>query len=186
MSGVGEWRTGERDVTGELARLSVYRRLGDESPTGSKQRIGSARGSGAYGQNVGVGRFRHTTSPIHMGATALFGGKKPGDDEQRDARPHRGMSASEQPSGAARPNPEPVRHRIRSKSRDTGADDRQGNDDRALGDLPEPLQNHATVSVSLAVRLGFPVNSRLRCDASDASLVRLVAATIPHLGLAGR
>ena len=104
-------------------------------------------------------RFRVTPSLARTGAPSLSGGKKPGDDEQCDARPHHGVPAPEQPSREPRPDSKPARHRVRSEDRETGTDDRKGDDVRTLGDLPEPFQDHATVSVKSAGGSTLPADS---------------------------
>ena len=73
--------------------------------------------------------------------------QKPGDDEQCDACPHCSVSASQQPSHATWIEPEPARDRVRADGREDSTENRDGDDVRALADLPEPFRNHAAVSL---------------------------------------
>ena len=88
--------------------------------------------------------------------------EKPGDDEQCDARPHRSVSASEQPPRGAGSYPEPARDRLRPEGRKSGADDGKCNDVPALGDLIEPLQDHDAVPARSARQPASPADSSYR------------------------
>ena len=103
------------------------------------------------------------------------GGKEPGNDEQRDTRPRRSVSASEQPSRDLRPESKAPGHRVRSDGCESRADDRKHDDERALGDLSKPFQDHAIFSVG---SIGRRVRALRRLGAMDARMERTAASAL--------